>query len=77
MGGLSRLDSIAHTDANPQNADKFAVYTYPGAGTIIHAAHPAVSGGLTLTYGSNGGCAGRERLARPPAGSRRQREKHG
>jgi len=61
---LSRLDNIADTDVNPQNADKFAVYTYPGAGTIIHAAHPAVSGGLTLTYGSNGDCAGRDRFGR-------------
>ena len=46
----------------------FVVYTYPGAGTIIHAAHPAVSGGLTLTYGSNGDYAGRDRFGRPPKG---------
>jgi hypothetical protein len=29
---------------------RFAFYMYPGAGRIIHAAHPAVSGGLTLGY---------------------------
>jgi hypothetical protein len=57
-GFLSPLDSIADMDANPQNADKFAVYTYPGTGTIIHAAHPAVSEGLALTYGANGDYAG-------------------
>jgi len=49
---------------------RFAVYTYPGAGTITRVAHPAVSGGLTLTYGSNGDYAGWARLARPPKGEK-------
>jgi hypothetical protein len=55
-------------DTNPQNADKFAVYTYLGAGTITQVAHPAVSGGLALTYGANGDYAGRDRFGRPPKG---------
>jgi len=69
-GVLSRLDNSARTDADPQNADKFAVYTYPGAGTITQVAHPAVSGGLTVTYGSDGDCAGRDRFGRPPKESK-------
>jgi hypothetical protein len=47
---------------------RFAVYIYPVAGTIIHAARPAVLGGLTLTYGSNGDYAGRDRFGQPPKG---------
>ncbi len=42
----------------------FMVYTYPGAGTIIQVAHPAVWGGLTLTYRANGDYAGWDRFGR-------------
>jgi hypothetical protein len=44
---LSRLDNIADDDSG---TTKYAQYTYLGAGSIVKVAHPAVSGGLNLTY---------------------------
>ncbi len=46
---LSRLDNIA---ADSSGTSKYVQYTYLGAGTIIKEEHPAVSGGLTLSYGT-------------------------
>ncbi len=46
---LSRIESI-----QPTSGSAYAEYTYMGAGTIVNIAHPAVSGGLNLTYGTSG-----------------------
>ena len=48
---LNQMNSIA-SSAAPCSTDIFAQYTYLGDGTIVGVAHPAVSGGLNLTYGS-------------------------
>ena len=47
----SRVANIA-TSGSPTGAQTYAAYTYLGLGTIVKVAHPAVSGGLNLTYGS-------------------------
>jgi RHS repeat-associated protein len=44
---MSRLDNMADDSSG---TSKYAQYTYLGAGTIVQVAHPAVSGGLWLTY---------------------------
>jgi hypothetical protein len=49
---LNRVDNLASQAGQPQDSAKYVAYTYLGAGTIVQAAHPAVSGGLTLSYGS-------------------------
>ena len=55
------MNNIASSDT-PSSTDIFAQYTYLGDGTIVGVAHPAVSGGLNLTYSrpsdSGGGLAG-------------------
>jgi hypothetical protein len=58
-GVLSRLDSISYVDGTTKTA---AQYTYLGAGTIVQVDHPAVYGGLTLTYGSAGAYTGFDRF---------------
>ncbi|MCX5673920.1 MAG: autotransporter-associated beta strand repeat-containing protein [Planctomycetota bacterium] len=62
-GVLSRLDNIASCD-DPEEEDTFVAYTYLGAGTITQVEHPAVEGGLTLTYGSAGNYTGWDRFSR-------------
>ena len=57
---LNRLDNIADDSSG---TNKYAQYTYLGAGTIVQVAHPAVDGGLNLTYGT-GGTAGFDRFGR-------------
>ena len=58
-------------DGTGQGRTKYAQYTYLGAAIVVQAAHPAVNGGLTLTYGSpgdaGGGFAGFDRGVYPPA----------
>ncbi|MCX5653733.1 MAG: discoidin domain-containing protein [Planctomycetota bacterium] len=61
---LSRLGNIASTDNDPQSADKYAAYTYIGAAAVVQVDHPAVTGGLTLSYGSNRTYAGWDRFGR-------------
>jgi len=48
-GALSRLDNIA---ADGDGTTKYAQYTYLGASTMVKVAHPAVTNGLNLTYGT-------------------------
>src|SRR5439155_11550388 len=43
---------------------KYAQYTYLGSGTIVQVTHPAVTNGLTLTYGSGGTYGGFDRFGR-------------
>ncbi|MCG3180926.1 MAG: hypothetical protein BIFFINMI_03291 [Phycisphaerae bacterium] len=62
-GRLNRLDNIA-TSASPSSSDKYASYTYLGASAIVQVAHPAVTNGLTLTYGSGGSYTGLDRFGR-------------
>ena len=51
MGGaLSRLGDIA--DGNQSNRTKYASYMYLGAGTMVDANYPAVTGVPALTYGT-------------------------
>ena len=57
---LSRLSRIA----DEEDTTTYAAYTYLGAGTIVQVAHPAVSGGLVLTYGSAGNYTGWDRFGR-------------
>jgi hypothetical protein len=64
---LSRVRTIASADIGTgdlADASKYAEYTYLGAGTIVKIAHPAVSGGLNLTYGTGGTYGGFDRLGR-------------
>ncbi|HEX7900564.1 MAG TPA: RHS repeat-associated core domain-containing protein [Planctomycetota bacterium] len=49
---LSRPDNLAH-DAS--GTTKFAQYTYLGLGRIVKVAHPQVTGGLNLDYGTGTG----------------------
>jgi RHS repeat-associated protein len=58
---LSRLDNIAD---NSSGTTPYVQYTYLGLGTIVKEEHPAVSGGLTLTYGSAGNYSGWDRFGR-------------
>jgi YD repeat-containing protein len=58
---LSRLDNIAD---NSSGTDPYVKYTYLGAGTVVKVEHPAVSGGLTLSYGSAGTYGGWDRFGR-------------
>ena len=44
-----RIDTIA-SSATPSASQTYAAYTYLGAGTVVQVAHPAVAGGLNLTY---------------------------
>jgi RHS repeat-associated protein len=60
-GALNRLDNIADT---AEATTKYAQYTYLGAGTIVNVAHPAVTGGLNLAYGSAGTYGGFDRFGR-------------
>ena len=46
---LSRLDNIA---ADGSGTTQYAQDSYLGLGTVVKVAHPAVSGGLTLSYGT-------------------------
>ncbi|HEX8911045.1 MAG TPA: RHS repeat-associated core domain-containing protein [Humisphaera sp.] len=58
---LVRLGNIA---ADGSGTTKYAAYTYLGAGAVTTVTHPAVSGGLTLSYGSAGTYAGWDRFGR-------------
>ncbi len=60
---LSRLDNIA-SDGTPDPDEKYAAYTYLGAGTIVNVAHPGVTNGLDLTYGTGGTYGGFDRFGR-------------
>ena len=57
---LSRLDNLAASGGSPV----YAAYTYLGASTIVQVAHPAVTGGLALTYGTGGTYGGFDRFGR-------------
>lgn len=59
---LLSLDNIA--DGSGEGRTKYADYTYLGAGTMVKAVHPAVSGGLELTYGTGGTYGGFDRFGR-------------
>ena len=60
---LSRVRAITSTDSTPV---VYAQYTYLGGGTVVKAAHPAVTSGLDLTYkgSSNGAYDGFDRFDR-------------
>lgn len=58
---LSRVDNIA---ADASGTTHYARYSYLGGGTIVTTEHPAISGGLTLTYGSGGTYSGWDRFGR-------------
>ena len=60
---LFRMQSIvaSYDDSQTQTV---AAYGYLGAGTIVSVTHPAVEGGLTLSYGSNGTYGGWDRFGR-------------
>jgi len=59
---LNRVDSVANDLAG---ALTFAQYTYLGQSGLVRAAHPAVTGGLTLDYGvGTGSPAGWDRFGR-------------
>jgi hypothetical protein len=49
---LGRLDNIALTGTSPSASQKYASYMYLGAGTMVDANYPAVTGIPALTYGS-------------------------
>ena len=64
-GGLSdKLDRIDAIAADSSGTAKYAQYSYLGAGTIVGVMHPAVSGGLTLSYGAAGVYGGWDRFGR-------------
>jgi len=58
---LSRLDNLA---ADAAGTTKYPQYTYLGADTIVKVAHPAVTGGLNLNYGTGGSYPGFDRFDR-------------
>jgi hypothetical protein len=58
---IGRLQSLAD-DAS--GAVALARYTYLGAAGVVRVAHPQVSGGLNLDYGTNGDPTGWDRLGR-------------
>ena len=58
---LSRLADIASASGG---GTKYADYTYLGAVTVLKVAHPGVSGGLELTYGTGGTYGGFDRFGR-------------
>ncbi|MBE3135039.1 MAG: hypothetical protein IMZ55_16350, partial [Acidobacteria bacterium] len=52
---LSRLDEIVPDDGGSPDMTagrEYAQYTFLGAGTVVQVSHPAVDGGLTLSYKS-------------------------
>jgi len=49
---LSRLGEIADDDSGESGRTKYASYIYLGAGTMVDANYPAVTGKPALTYGS-------------------------
>jgi len=64
---LSRVRNIADGDETPSqalSANEYARYTYLGAGTVVKVAHPAVTGGLNLTYGTGGTYGGFDQFGR-------------
>jgi RHS repeat-associated protein len=44
------LGTVTHFPSDNGPSTRYARYTYLGAGTIVQVDHPAVSGGLVLTY---------------------------
>jgi hypothetical protein len=58
---LSRLDNIADDSSG---TTKYAQYTYLGSGSIVKVDHPAVTNGLSLSYGSGGTYSGFDRFGR-------------
>ncbi len=63
---LSRLANTASA-ASPTDAQKFAEYTYLGAGTVVEVKYPAVTVStkpLVLTYGTGGAYPGFDRFGR-------------
>ena len=58
---LNRVDSIAVQAAG---TTKFSQYKYLGVDTIVTISHPAITGGLKLTYGAAGTYAGWDRFGR-------------
>jgi len=64
---LNRLRTIASAAATTTTlaaGAKYAEYTYLGGGTIVEVGHPAVDGGLNLTYGTGGTYGGFDRFGR-------------
>jgi hypothetical protein len=53
---MSRLDNLAQVEDATQDSDKFAAYTYLGAGTIVEVLHPAVTefGGHNTVFSVDG-----------------------
>ncbi|HAU39159.1 MAG TPA: hypothetical protein DCX07_15770 [Phycisphaerales bacterium] len=58
---LSRIDNVADDGSG---TTKYVQYTYLGAGVIVKAAHPSVTGGLNLSYGTAGTYGGWDRFGR-------------
>ena len=56
---VGRLLSISENTGGTQN---LVSYTYLGMNTIVKESHPQVSGGLNLSYGASGTCAGWDRF---------------
>jgi hypothetical protein len=48
---LGRVANLAE-NATPSASQKYVEYAYYGVGSILEVAHPAVTTGLNLTYGS-------------------------
>ena len=63
FGALGRVANIA-ANGSPDADDKYVEYKYLGASMIVDANHPAVPGGLRLTYGSSGHYPGLDRFGR-------------
>ena len=62
--GLSRLDNIA-SSGSPGESDKYAAYTHVGTSMVVKVAHPGVTNGLNLTYGTGGTYGGFDPASRP------------
>jgi hypothetical protein len=55
------LDNLAKQAAG---TNKYAQYTYLGAGSVVKVAHPGVTNGLNLTYGTGGSYGGFDQFGR-------------
>lgn len=62
---LNRVEAIKNDNGSGSaGATTYAGYTYLGAGRIVKVSHPAVTGGLNLTYGTGGTYGGWDRFGR-------------
>jgi hypothetical protein len=62
-GNDTQVANLAASSA-PTASQTYAAYTYLGDGAIVATTHPAVSGGLTLSYGAAGNYAGWDQFGR-------------